>query len=265
MQLEIEKRLIPRHFTKGNGREIKYIVIHYFGSLGTARAVANYFAATENESSAHYCVDEGNVVYQCVEDGDIAWHCGTKGAYLHPECRNANSIGIEARPCKLDVSTASSAMERDWYFTDEVTANLITLTQMLMEKYAIPPERVVRHYDVTGKWCPRPWMGEDINEYWGTSGDGQWAKFKAALTEERPEEEETTEIRYERLTDIPERDGFRAIVEELMNAGIIKGDGSDREGNNDIIDLSHDMVRLLVFHYRAGLYDGAIARGNEQN
>ena len=257
--MKIEKRLIPRHFTKGNGREIKYIVIHYFGSLGTAEAVANYFAATENESSAHYCVDEGEVVYQCVEDGDIAWHCGTKGAYLHPECRNSNSIGIEARPCKLDPATAASAEAKDWYFSEEVTANLAALTKLLMEQYDIPPERVVRHYDVTGKWCPRPWMGDDVNEYWHTCGNEQWAKFKAALTEEkRPPE------RYRYLSDVPEENGFRAVVEELMNAGIIKGDGSDREGNGDVIDLSHDMVRMMVFFHRAGFYDRALAAGKNR-
>ena len=257
--MKIEKRLISRHFTRGDSREIQYIVIHYFGSLGTAKAVADYFATTENESSAHYCVDEGRVVYQCVEDGDIAWHCGTKGDYLQPECRNSNSIGIEVRPCKLDHSTADSAQARDWYFSKEVTANLVTLTRMLMAQYAIPPERVVRHYDVTGKWCPRPWVGEDVNEYWNTSGNEQWEKFRAALTgaEKAPE-------RYRYLSDIPEQDGFRAVVEELMNAGVIKGDGSDPLGNGDVIDLSHDMVRMMVFFHRAGMYDDVLKEKKEK-
>ena len=255
-QIKIEKRLISRHFTEGNDREIRYIVIHYFGSLGTAAAVANYFATTENESSAHYCVDEGNVVYQCVEDGDIAWHCGAK-TYLHPECRNANSIGIEVRPSKLDPSTASSAEEKDWYFGREVTENLITLTRLLMEQYHIPPERVVRHYDVTGKWCPRPWVGKDVNRFYGTSGDEQWERFRAALAEGT---KTGGEVRYRHLSDIPEENGFRAVVRELMDAGIVAGDGSDPDGNGDVIDLSHDMVRIMVFFHRAGVYDRAIQR-----
>ena len=33
-------------------------------------------------------------IWQCVEDQNIAWHCGAS-SYKHPECRNANSIGIE--------------------------------------------------------------------------------------------------------------------------------------------------------------------------
>ena len=91
--LTVEKRIISRNFTRaGAGRKIEYIVIHYFGSLGTAAAVANYFAGADRQASAHYCLDEGNIVYQCVEDNNIAWHCGTSGGYVHPRCRNANSI-----------------------------------------------------------------------------------------------------------------------------------------------------------------------------
>ena len=43
-----------------------------------------------------------------------------------------------------------------------------------------------------------------------------------------------------------------------MNAGIIQGDGSDPVGNGDVIDLSHDQVRTLVFCYRGGAFDARI-------
>lgn len=68
-----------------------------------------------------------------------------------------------------------------------------------------------------------------------------------------PYEEEEEMVRYERLSDIPA--GFQPIIETLMNAGIIAGDGSDPNGNNDRIDLSHDQVRSLVFEYRGGAFD----------
>lgn len=55
--------------------------------------------------------------------------------------------------------------------------------------------------------------------------------------------------RYRYLTDIPESDGFRSIIAELMESGILKGDGK----NPPMIDLSHDMLRLLVILHRAGV------------
>ena len=59
--------------------------------------------------------------------------------------------------------------------------------------------------------------------------------------------------RYTYLKDIPEK--FRPTIEKLMDAGIIQGDGSDPTGNGDVIDLSHDQVRPLVFDYRGGAFD----------
>ena len=40
-----------------------------------------------------------------------------------------------------------------------------------------------------------------------------------------------------------------------MDANILGGDGSDPTGNEDIIDLSHDMVRTLVLEYGGGAFD----------
>ncbi len=49
-----------------------------------------------------------------------------------------------------------------------------------MEKYSIPVERVVRHYDVTGKICPNPYVYNHTTHTWDA--------FKAALgVQEEPE------------------------------------------------------------------------------
>ena len=64
--------------------------------------------------------------------------------------------------------------------------------------------------------------------------------------------------RYQKVTDIPDSYCWRGIVDDLMTAGIINGDGSDPDGNDDVIDLSQDMVRMLIFNYNAGVYDAAL-------
>ena len=198
MPLTVEQRLISRNFRRCTGqRKIEYIVIHYFGSLGTAAAVANYFNTTGIQASAHYCLDEGSTVYQCVEDNNIAWHCGTSGAYVHPRCRNENSIGIEVRP------------------------------------YNVPLENVVRHYDVTGKWCPRPWMGDDTNTYYGTSGNEQWKKFKERLSGE--ELDMNIEEARKQLTSCADTGDTpsawaRDAAEFCKRKGIFNGDGAGNYG-----------------------------------
>lgn len=71
-------------------------------------------------------------------------------------------------------------------------------------------------------------------------------------------DEEDDMIRYKYLKDIPDDWGARKMVDKLMTAGVIKGDGSDKTGNGDVIDLSQDMVRMLAFEYAGGLYDAAL-------
>ena len=60
-------------------------------------------------------------------------------------------------------------------------------------------------------------------------------------------------VTYKYLKDIPEK--FRPIINDLMTAGIIQGDGSDPVGNGDVINLTHEQVRTLVFVYRGGGFD----------
>ena len=62
---------------------------------------------------------------------------------------------------------------------------------------------------------------------------------------------------YKYLKDVPEK--FRPIINDLMTAGIIQGDGSDPTGNGDVINLTHDQVRTLVFVYRGGGFDRKLA------
>lgn len=69
------------------------------------------------------------------------------------------------------------------------------------------------------------------------------------------EEEEIVTYKY--LKDVPEK--FRPTIEKLMDAGIIQGDGSDPTGNGDVINLTHEQVRTLVFVYRGGGFDRRLA------
>ena len=69
------------------------------------------------------------------------------------------------------------------------------------------------------------------------------------------EEEEIVTYKY--LKDVPEK--FRPTIEQLMDAGIIQGDGSDPTGNGDVINLPHEQVRTRVFVYRGGGIDRRLA------
>lgn len=161
----INKLLTPYNFTDKNSEgRIKYIVIHYVGALGGAKANCQYYARQYIGASAHFFVGFDGEIWQAVETEDIAWHCGAS-SYKHAECRNSNSIGIEM--CVRKKSTTSmGATDKDWYFENATVEAAAALTRYLMEKYNIPASHVIRHYDVTGKICPNPYVYNCTQHVW---------------------------------------------------------------------------------------------------
>ena len=160
--MEISKKLTKVNFQdKNSTKRIKYIVIHYVGATGGAKANCDYFYKEYRGVSAHYFVGHKGEIWQCVDDADVAWHCGGK-KYTHKYCRNSNSLGIEMC-CRKD-------SKGNWYFEDATVKSTVELTQYLMKKYNIKIENVIRHYDVTGKRCPEPYVNA-----------AKWAGFKNML------------------------------------------------------------------------------------
>ena len=161
---KINRLISGYNHNPGSISRIKYIVIHYVGALGGAKENCQYYAGGNRNASAHYFVGFDGEIWQSVEDANIAWHCGAS-SYKHGECRNANSIGIEL--CVRKRNTASmGATDKDWYFEDATVEAAAELTRYLMDKYNVPASHVIRHYDVTGKICPNPYVYNTTAHTW---------------------------------------------------------------------------------------------------
>ncbi len=254
--LEIQRKLTPYNFTKMSGKQNFYIVIHYCGAVGTAKNNVDYFASQKLSASATYFVDEKSI-WQCVEDYNKAWHCGgglqgSGGHAFFKKCTNSNSIGIEMC-CK---KTSSG----QWYFEPATVENTVELTRYLMQKYNIPADRVIRHYDVTGKICPEPYVRNE--QAWNdfknmlkedeSMNSQERAKFNALV--EAVEgltgkvDKLTNKMIYAWVDDnMPE--WARPTITKLVNLGFLKG---DEEGK---LNLDDNMLRILVILDRAGNFD----------
>lgn len=164
------------NYSPGRTYPIEYIVVHYTANSGdTAQNNADYFAREKTGTSAHYFVDQSEV-WQAVKDSDTAYHCWSKNP-VHPYCRNANSIGVEM--CDSLTAVPEDVMER--------TAALV---RDLMDQYGVDIDHVLRHYDVTGKNCPAPWV----------KNPGEWDRFKRMLEGE-----------------IVTQDQFNAMMDQYLN------------------------------------------------
>ncbi|MBR1736238.1 MAG: N-acetylmuramoyl-L-alanine amidase [Firmicutes bacterium] len=147
------------NYQKGRTGGIKYIVIHYTASPNdTALGEAKYFAHNYIGASAHFFVDENEVV-QSVDVKDTAWHCEGANRF-YSLCRNSNSIGIELC-CRKYNMTTKNATDKDWYFLENTVKNAAEIARELVTKYNIPIQNIIRHYDVTHKICPAPYVHDE--------------------------------------------------------------------------------------------------------
>lgn len=238
------KQCNSRNYRKGREFAIHWICLHFTSGNGdTAQNNADYFAREGGlNASAHYFVDTERIV-QSVKDGDTAWHCGReRGGSYYNDCRNANSIGIEM----------CSVIRNGVYVIPEATMKRAAkLTRELMAKYHVPVSRVCRHYDVTHKDCPEPWV----------RNPQLWQKFKTMLTEEVEDmtEQQTRNIVKQEIANAENAKKVyntvdavpawgKATVQKLVNKGFLQGDDKGK------LALSTDLLRLLVINDRAHLY-----------
>ena len=116
-------------------KEVTDIAIHYVGNPGTsAQANRDYFAQPDTQVSAHFLIGLEGEVIQCIPLNE-------KSSATND--RNRDTISIEV--CHPDATGQ---------FTQASYDSLVKLTAWLCDTAGIGRDRVIRHYDVTGKLCP---------------------------------------------------------------------------------------------------------------
>ncbi len=127
----------PNHDSRG-GAPVDILVMHYTGMKTAEEALAR-LCDPAAKVSAHYTIDRNGTVYAHVPESERAWHAGV--SYWAGERNvNARSIGIEI---------VNPGHEFGYIpFADAQIDALTNLTQGILKRHPITPERVVGHSDV---------------------------------------------------------------------------------------------------------------------
>ena len=204
-EIKINEKLVKYNFSKRTEGKIKYIVIHDTGnkrSGADAEAHFNFFNGGDRQSSAHYFVDDKQIL-RVIKDVDRSWAVGDGRAKYG--ITNENSLNIEM------------CINSDGDF-NKTYLNTLKLTKYLMKKYNIPLENVVRHYDASRKLCPNIWKENNWEK---------WEKFKQDLKQIDKEQKDYTNTitqLYENLFNRePDSEGLNYWNEQL-NLGLTYGD-----------------------------------------
>ena len=118
--------------------QVNGIVVHYTANPGTT-------------ASSHFIIGISGEIIQCIPCNEISYASND---------RNSDTISVEC--CIPDESGK---------FTDETYQSLVELVAWLMGRYDLTTDNVIRHYDVTGKDCPKYFV-ENSNA---------WSDFKTDL------------------------------------------------------------------------------------
>ena len=120
--------------------QVKGIVVHYTANPGTtAQQNRDYFEGLkdshETSASSHFVIGIEGELIQCIPCNEISYASND---------RNHDTISIE---CCIPDDAGK--------FTDKTYTTLVHLVAWLCGRYGITTEDVIRHYDVTGKMCPK--------------------------------------------------------------------------------------------------------------
>ena len=148
--------------------KINGIVIHYTANPGsTAQQNRDYFEGLkdshETKASSHFVVGIKGEIVQCIPSSEISYASNS---------RNSDTISIEC--CHKDKSGK---------FTKATYRSLVKLVGWLCQRFGLTSDQVIRHYDVTGKNCPKYFVEHE----------DKWEQFKKDVDAQIPVVEEKVE------------------------------------------------------------------------
>lgn len=196
----------------------EFYVVHNTDNDAPAANEIAYMKRRPEKVSFHYAIDDKEVV-QGIPENRSAYHAGD-GKY-----GDGNRCGIGVEICY-----SLSGGER---FTKAEQNAAKFIAQGLYEKgWGI--DRVKRHYDFDGKNCPARTMAYG------------WSRFLDMIRVELDKlnniEEDEEVKKFNTIAEVPEYG--KATIQRLVDAGLLKG-------NEKGLDLSEDMLRILVILERA--------------
>ncbi len=149
--MTIHKEYISKENTYEGQNSPKYIVIHEtdnFSIGADAKRHASAQAAGNLETSVHFYVGSDGI-WQAAEIGDGTYAIGKEygGEHRIKDAENRNTINVEI--CVNE----DGDYQKAWEYAKD-------LVKYLMGETGIPAERVIRHFDAKGKYCPRKMMDD---------------------------------------------------------------------------------------------------------
>jgi N-acetyl-anhydromuramyl-L-alanine amidase AmpD len=174
------------HWTGREGQSPRYVILHGTAGGSSAQGIAQYFAESSTQASAHYIIDQAGVIIQSVDESDAAWangpvegvpgvaapdsENGIRDAWWTPDLNpNLITIAIEHVKDHKDNSDALTSAQRQSSFN---------LVKDICDRNGIPKRRADAQGGITGHFsmdavnrshCPSTYPWDDLFNFLGGS------------------------------------------------------------------------------------------------
>ncbi|WP_409370271.1 N-acetylmuramoyl-L-alanine amidase family protein [Lysinibacillus sp. 38-6] len=184
----------------------QYITVHNTANDASAANEIKYMITNDNQVSYHVAIDDVEAI-QAIPFNRNAWHCGDGQGM-----GNCKSIGVEICYSKSGGARYIAAEE-----------NAVKYIASLLKRFGWGIERVKKHQDWNGKYCPHRILSEH-----------RWISFlkrieeslKLTNTIQQKEEPKMTNT----LTSTAKED-LKGLLKETYQRGILKLDHSEKVGS----------------------------------
>jgi len=190
----------------------QFITVHNTANDAPAVNEISYMHSNNDQVSYHVAIDDKEVI-QAIPFNRNAWHCGDGGGDKDPNALkkgNRLSIGIEICYSKSGGARYGVAEE-----------NAVQYIAKLLKQYGWGIERVKKHQDWSGKYCPHRILAED-----------RWNSFlkriEEAMKPKESEKKEENELAQELLNETG-----RESCKEMIRRGVDEKLFSSKHENVD--------------------------------
>lgn len=168
--LPITERLLTNYNRpRRNLRELRAIIIHWTANThkgAHAMANRNYFNSSDYirvngniiYASAHYVIDDHTIV-KCLPDNEVGYHVGSRNPYK-PVVHDTLGVPLGDSPNNYTIGI-EMCVNSDGDFS-KTRQHTIELTNHLLRLHQMSISQVYRHFDITGKDCPKMMLDEPI-------------------------------------------------------------------------------------------------------
>lgn len=200
--------------------KVKGIVLHYTASpKADADNIIRYFDNLKKQkkndgipdtfASAHFAVDDTQIVQGIPED-EMAYEVGAK-SYTEEALRRLSSY---PNNCTIGIEMCIDA---NGNISEKTFQNTVDLTVYLLQKHKLTVNDLWRHYDITKKICPLPWV----------RNPNEWERFKAEVARRMGQKAPSPSVTAPEMSIVLHRrdrgEAVKALQEQLNKIGFSVG------------------------------------------